>query len=143
GYRAKTILNTARTLINGYIDEKELLNMKPLEIERTLRKIKGVGPYTARLAIALFSRKYELPPVDNWLKKIVGIVYSIDESLVENYWIEKWGKWSALAAIATTIALDAEPLSKAVARIRNRQLLPVINQAPTPLNMIGFCPHHT
>lgn len=139
GYRAKTILNTARTLLNGEIREEDIINMKSIEIERTLRKIKGIGPYTARLAIALSTRRYELPPVDKWLKKIASIVYSIDENLVEKYWTERWNKWAALAAIATTIALDAEPLNRALVRIRNHQLLPVLNQTPTPLNMIGFC----
>ncbi|MEM0368756.1 MAG: hypothetical protein QXN57_04870, partial [Desulfurococcaceae archaeon] len=96
-------------------------------------------PYTARLAIALSARKYDLPPMDNWLRKIISITYGIDEKFAEEFWIEKWGKWSALTSIMVTITLDAEPLSKAIQRISRRELLPKSDLSPTPINMKGFC----
>ncbi|MEM4977242.1 MAG: hypothetical protein QXT64_07960 [Desulfurococcaceae archaeon] len=138
GYRAKTIVNVARALENKEIPG-DLLRLSPDEMEYVLTSIKGIGPYTARLAIAITARRYELPPIDRWLRKIASLVYAVDENYVEKYWLEKWGKWAALASIATTIALDAEPLQKAIERVRKRELLPKLNKSPTPVNMIGFC----
>ena len=138
GYRAKTILNVAKYFTSGGY-EIDISSMKPVEVERELRRIKGVGQYTARLAIALSQRRYELPPIDRWLSKIIGFVYGVDEKYSEEYWVEKWGSWSALASIAVTIALDAEPLSKALERIRYGKLTPDPGLKQSPLNMYGFC----
>lgn len=138
GYRAKAIVNVARAMESGEISSS-VLELSPEEMENVLTSVKGVGPYTARLAIALAARRYELPPIDRWLRKIASLVYAVDEKYVEEYWVERWGKWSALAAIATTIALDAEPLQKAVERVKKRELLPKPNKTPSPVNMTGFC----
>lgn len=139
GFRAKALLNTAKTIASGVIETKSFLEKEPQEMERVLREISGIGPYTARFAIALFARKYDLPPVDRWLKKIIRTMYGVDEKYAEEFWINKWGKWSALATIATTITLDAEPLTKALQRLRRRELLPKLNTSPSPINMNAFC----
>lgn len=138
GYRAKTILNTARAIVSGLIDELENTS-GVCEAERSLKRIDGIGPYTARLAIVLSMNNYTLPPVDRWLKKIISVVYSVDEKYAEEFWVSKWGEWSGLASIATTIALDAEPLSRALERIRRGELLPNPSVNPSPVNMSGFC----
>jgi hypothetical protein len=44
-----------------------------------------------------------------------------------------------LASIAVTIALDAEPLTQALERVRSRRLLPDPYKSPSPFNMEGFC----
>jgi N-glycosylase/DNA lyase len=139
GYRSRTIINVARFLLESGVSERELSRIKPEKAEKVLRGIKGVGPYTARLAITFSTRRYELPPIDRWLMRIASTAYSIDEKLVEEYWVNKWGKWSALAAVAVTVALDAEPLSRALARLESGQLLPNRAASPTPVNMRGFC----
>lgn len=138
GYRAKTIINAAEALSKPDFTES-VLESPPREAEELLKSIKGVGSYTARLAIAFSMRRYELPPVDRWLRKVASIAYMVDEKAVEEYWVEKWGKWSALAAIATTVALDAEPLSKAVERVKRGELLPEPSKKPSPVNMKAFC----
>lgn len=139
GYRAKTIKNIAEFIVREEIEDSELERKDPRDIERTLTTIKGVGPYTARLAMTLALRRYELPPIDRWLRKIASAVYEVDESIVEDYWVKKWNKWSGLASIYVTIALDAEYLQKALERVRNRDILPRISKKPSPLNMQAFC----
>jgi len=79
-------------------------------------------------------RKYDLPPIDRWLRKIISIPLRDAEKI----WRHKWDKWSGLAALATTIALDAKPLSKALERIKNKQLVPIDKDKPTPLNLWKF-----
>lgn len=143
GYRVKTVLNVAKAIIKDEVEEEYMYHVNSVDAENNLRKIKGIGPYTARLAIALSMRKYDLPPIDNWLRKIISIVYGIDENFAEEFWVEKWGKWSALASIMVTIALDAEPLRKALQRINRGELLPKPDLDPTPVNMRGFCNQNT
>lgn len=139
GYRARTILAVAKELARGSLSHERIEAMDAVEAERELMSIKGVGHYTARLSIALAMRKYELPPIDRWLRKIVSVAYGVDEKFVEEFWRKRWGKWSALAAIVTTVALDAEPLGKALERVRRRELLPKVEINPSPINMEGFC----
>lgn len=139
GFRAKTIINIAKALVNGVVEPLYVEKAPVTDAEKTLRSIGGVGPYTARLALALSTRRYELPPIDKWLRRIVSAVYNVDERYVEELWVEKWGKWSALASIAVTITLDAEPLTNALERIRRRELLPKPGFWPSPVNMVPFC----
>jgi N-glycosylase/DNA lyase len=139
GYRAKTVVNVAKAFVNGDVDEEAINEGTPVYAESVLRELKGIGPYTARLAIALSMRKYDLPPIDRWLKKIISVVYGIDEKFAEEFWVEKWRMWSALTSIMVTIALDAEPLNKALQRIHRREILPSPSVKPSPMNMRSFC----
>lgn len=139
GYRAKTIKNTAEFFLENktrnLLEEVE----DPRDLEATLTSIKGIGPYTARLAMVISLRRYELPPIDKWIRRIASYIYDIDESIVETYWSRKWGRCAGLAALYTTIALDAEPLQRALERIKNKELLPKMTCQPSPLNMKSFC----
>ena len=99
GYRARTVVNIAEAIASGRIPpEEELARAGTGEVESLLRAVKGVGSYTARLALALSLRRYELPPIDRWV--------------------------SALAVLALTVALDAAPLRKAHERLESGRLLP-------------------
>jgi len=139
GYRAETILRVAESIVTGIVKYEDISKVSVEEAESMLRKIKGVGPYTARLALMLSTRRYELPPIDRWLRRIISVVYGVDEREAEEFWVEKWGKWSALASLAVTITLDAEILSKALMRIKRREVIPNPLVKPSPLNMSGFC----
>ncbi|MEM0027132.1 MAG: hypothetical protein QXT53_04755 [Ignisphaera sp.] len=122
GYRAKTVVALAKLFT-----EKQHLNGFDVgsgELEEELLSIRGVGEYTSRLALALSLRDYSKPPIDRWLRRIVSEVYRVDEKNVEREYIRVWGRWSALAALYTTVALDAEPLTKALERVRAGQLRP-------------------
>ncbi len=133
GYRARTILEVAKAI--KALDENSLAKKPEDSIEKELLSIRGIGPYTARLAIALALRKYSLAPFDRWLRKIAAKAYGIQEEEAEKHWHMKWREWSALAAIATTIALDAEPLTKALRRIEEKRLLPENQSKPTPATL--------
>ncbi|MEM4880633.1 MAG: hypothetical protein QXP89_00700 [Desulfurococcaceae archaeon] len=60
-----------------------------VETEKELKRVKGVGCYTARLTLAPATGRYEFPPVNRWLKGMVSVVYGIDEYLVKEYWVKK------------------------------------------------------
>ena len=138
GYRANTIYNVAKVFAKKELDQEAIVKSSSPIIEDKLKGIKGIGSYTARLSIILAFRKYDLPPIDRWLRKIISIVYGVPLGDAERIWRDKWGRWSGLAALATTIALDAKPLSKALERIKNKQLVPMDKDKPTPLNLWKF-----
>lgn len=125
GYRSATVLRVAEAVESGALPSRELLAAEPAErAEAALRSVKGVGSYTARLALALALRRYELPPVDRWVRALAAKAYGVGEEAVEAEWRRRWGGWSALAVVALTVALDAAPLSKALARLESGRLLP-------------------
>ena len=125
GYRSATVLRVAEAVVSGALPSSEDLAVEPVErAETILKKISGVGSYTARLALALALRKYELPPIDRWVRALAAKAYGVEEKAVEAEWRKRWGRWSALAVVALTIALDAAPLSKAIARLDGGRLLP-------------------
>ncbi len=130
GYRAKTILRIAE-----YFTNNREIPGDPVELKSSLLNIKGVGEYTVRLSLVLSKRYYNEPPIDRWLKKIIQVVYNTSEKEAEEYYKKHWSKWSGLAALLTTIALDAVTLSKALERIRNKQVIPLIKDKPTPLTL--------
>lgn len=138
GYRSETVINVAKAFIRGDLSDDLPMRLSLKELEYVLMNIKGVGHYTARLAIALSSRRYELPPIDRWLRALASLAYGISEREVEGYWVSRWGRWSALAAIATTITLDAEPLRRALRRIREGLITPMVTDKPSPTNMWRF-----
>lgn len=139
GYRAEIALRVAESIVNDIIKYEDVSKLSIEEAEKTLRRIKGIGSYTARLALMLSTRTYRLPPMDRWLKRIVSVVYSVSEREAEKYWAEKWGRWAGLASLAVTIVLDAEVLSRALERIKCGKVIPDPNVKPSPLNMNGFC----
>ncbi len=140
GYRASTIERIARAIQNGDISEELLESLPPRDAEAVLRRVRGVGSYTARLGMALGLRIYDLPPIDRWVRALASRAYSVDEKRVEDEWIRRWGRWSALAVIALTIALDAEPLRRALERVSKGDLAPHADAVPTPLNLWRWRP---
>ena len=141
GYRASVIENVARAIASGELRFEDLTRTDPRKAEARLRELRGVGPYTARLALALGARVYDLPPIDRWVKAIASLAYGVDERSVESVWIARWGKWSALAVLALTIALDAEPLRKAIERVERGLLEPREDLVPSPLNLWRWRPY--
>ena len=130
GYRAKTIHNIAEEFVRGNITN----DFRDCHNPESLKTINGVGNYTARLANVLTYRKYNEPPIDRWLAKIISHVYNVPVNDTERYWEKYWGSWSGLASILATIALDAEPLSKAIKRIDEGLVYPSTNDM-SPLNL--------
>jgi len=125
GYRAETVARLARAFVGRSLPpEGELAEVGAAEAEAALRGVKGVGSYTARLALALGLRRYELPPIDRWVRAVAARAYGIEEREVEGLWRAKWGRWGALAVVALTIALDAAPLREALRRVEEGRLLP-------------------
>jgi len=135
GYRKEFIVSIAQWIENKHVTGADLKRLRSEDAEALLRSIRGVGSYTARLALVLSARKYDLPPIDKWLKKIVSEVYSVPEKDVEKFWKNYWEAYSGLASVLVTIALDAVPLTKALERIKRGVLAPVASGGVSPLTL--------
>ncbi len=133
GYRAKTIINTAQWFIGDY----KSTTSDNTTVEELLQ-IKGIGPYTARLALVLSQRKYDEPPIDRWVKRIVAETYSVSPDDAEDELVERFDRWAGLAVLVLTIALDAEPLRRALERIKAGRVLPEDTGYPTPLTLYKY-----
>ena len=135
GYRAETIKRCAKAFYSNTLSEEKLQKYD----EKDLTSIKGIGKYTARLALILSDRRYELPPIDRWLAKIISEVYNVPLGKAEEEWVSRWGRWCGLAAFITTLALDAEPLTQALKRIQEGKITPTFNENKiTPLTLWKF-----
>lgn len=141
GYRADTVVRIAERFVRGEVpDEGELARMEAGEAERSLKTVRGVGSYTARLALALSARRYELPPIDRWVRALASRAYGVSGGEVESAWVNRWGRWSALAVVALTVALDAAPLREALARLEAGRLLPEPGKlSPSTLWSFALC----
>jgi len=139
GYRAKTIEGVAQAFAGRAMPSvEELERLDSSRIEDMLTGFRGVGSYTARIAMVLALRRYDLLPVDRWLRTIASKVYGVPERDSEKALVRVWGKWSGLAAIALTITLDAAPLREALARIERGELLPKMASGPSPATLWRF-----
>ena len=121
GYRTRIVLDAARRFVELDTDD----------LHRTLRDVKGVGPYTYGLACALAYREYNHKVIDRWVK---GLYETLGVKNVEKYYEEVWGPWKAYATWMLTIVLDAVPLSKAIERVKRGEVKPTM-QGLTPLTM--------
>ena len=132
GYRAETIIKAAVAASQGALDD--LAKLKSQDAEAKLKEIKGIGSYTARLALVLAHRRYELLPLDRWLKSLAKEVYKLNN--VEEELKRMWGNWCGLAMFFTTVVLDADVLSIALKRALSGDVSPRAQPSrPTPLTL--------
>jgi len=138
GYRAETVVRATSAIERGLLEGIEGLGDE--EAEERLKEVKGIGAYTARLALVLSQRRYGLLPLDRWLERIAREVYKLDD--VERGLKVKWGRWCGLAVFFTTVVLDAEVLSKALRRALTGGVKPVVQRdrlSPLTLWMHEVC----
>lgn len=138
GYRAETLIRVAMAIKRDFLDQ--LKDLKDDEAESMLKEIKGVGSYSARLALILSQRRYGLLPLDRWLKRLAEEVYGLRD--VEEGLKAKWGRWCGLATFFTTVVLDAEVLRKALKRALNGDVKPRLSHkslSPLTLWMHSIC----
>lgn len=111
GYRYKTIMELKKIEVTcENVDE--------------LKKIKGIGDYSLGLIKLFGCRDYSALILDRWLKAVFEEAYGDWER------IKEFGKWKGLVSLLTTVALDAVPLRKALARVREGKVCPVEDFSP-------------
>ena len=106
--KAEYVIDLSKCIEENKLDLNELKTKSTSEIISELLKIRGIGVWTAELAVIRgIHRLVALPADDIGLRRVVSHYYNNDEpiSADELRRIAKgWGKWSGLAAFYLVVA---------------------------------------
>ena len=119
GYRAHYVLEAAKVFVNEELEDEIREERNDEKAYSVIKRVKGLGVYSGRLALLLAHRRYSLTPLDRWTIRILSEVYARKKlSLTEAEKVAKevWGPWSGLSVYFMTIVLDAEVISSALKR---------------------------
>lgn len=100
GFRAKYIVDAAKTVLEGKIN---LAEVRKMEIERAreeLQKIAGVGPKVADCVLLFSAQKHDAFPIDVWVKRVMEYFYSDKEmkfAQIQEFAKEKFGSLAGFA----------------------------------------------
>ncbi len=75
GYRDKYLIETEKQISNGEFDLLKPFELSTDEAKKYLMTLKGVGPKVADCILLFAYQKYDVFPVDTWIKKLYFIIY--------------------------------------------------------------------
>jgi N-glycosylase/DNA lyase len=75
GYRDKYILRTSRQILDNEIDMNILKNKNRSESRREMLKLYGVGRKVADCILLFSGTRYDIFPVDRWVKRVMAKLY--------------------------------------------------------------------
>lgn len=100
GFRAPYILDAIRLVIAGEVNLERLPNMPLEEAKKALMKIKGVGSKVADCVLLFGARRYEVFPVDVWVKRVMEYYYFKEDTKIDHihtYAVESYGSLAGFA----------------------------------------------
>lgn len=75
GYRDKAILDGARQVAEGVLVDGELSRLSTLEARAKLLKVHGVGPKVADCVLLFGLGRFEVFPVDVWIRRAMAMLF--------------------------------------------------------------------
>ena len=99
GFRAKYIVNTCKSILNG-VNLDELSKLPTKNCKKELMKLMGVGPKVADCVMLFSMGKTDAFPVDVWIKRIMENLYIKQEmslNQIQKYAEEKFGEYAGIA----------------------------------------------
>lgn len=100
GYRDKYILRAAQQVINKEIDMSSIFNRDTQEARKEMLKLYGVGEKVADCILLFSGTKYDIFPVDRWVKRVMAELYLGYEASYQELYefaIEKFGDLAGFA----------------------------------------------
>ena len=88
GFRVKYILDAAKKVRDGEIDESELITLDTAEVSERLQTVHGVGPKVAACVMLYGMGRLETVPIDVWMKKVFAKYFDTTPEL---------GRWGGVA----------------------------------------------
>ena len=94
GFRDKYLYN----IVNSDLDINKIYNMNSLEALDYLMDFNGIGMKVASCILLFAYKKYDVFPIDTWVKKYMKDEYNIEgEKNIKKFAKEKYGNYSGLA----------------------------------------------
>lgn len=134
GYRARFLGEAAARAAGLGLAAWSLERGVCLSAAGELEEARGVGAYTAALIRLLGCKDYSAAPVDRWLLRLAAEAYGVEERAVPGLLRERFPGYSGLAAYAATLCCDAQPLRRALERLRRGECRPGLDE-PSPLTL--------
>lgn len=88
GFRVKYILDAAKRVKDGEIDESELMSLDTASVSARLQSIHGVGPKVTACVMLYGMGRLETVPIDVWMKKVFAKYFDSTPDL---------GRWGGVA----------------------------------------------
>ncbi len=100
GYRDMYILDAIEKIALGEVDLEKIKDMETNKAKENLMKIKGVGSKVADCILLFSLNRYEVCPIDVWMKKVLASRYNLENVKEKDTIIEinkKWGNYAGIA----------------------------------------------
>ena len=98
GFRDKYLKSIIDKINNKEIDLEEFYNLSTNDALNKLMENNGIGPKVASCILLFAYQKYDVFPVDTWVKKIMKTSYNIEgEKNIRNFASKTYGEYSAIA----------------------------------------------
>ena len=98
GFRDKYIKSIIEKLNNQEFNLDEFYTLNTTEALNKLMENNGIGPKVASCILLFAYQKYDVFPVDTWVKKIMKSNYMIEgEKNIRTFAVNTYGKYSAIA----------------------------------------------
>jgi N-glycosylase/DNA lyase len=83
GFRCKYIYQTSRMMAQGTVDAEQLKQMDTHQARKELMKLPGVGPKVADCILLFSGLKYDVFPIDVWVKRVMEELYLKKEATLK------------------------------------------------------------
>ena len=102
GFRDKRVYDTVQKILKKEINLNEIEKEKNIEIVRNnLLAIPGVGPKVADCVMLFSLKKFEVFPVDVWVRRVIAELYFDNKEqqpkVIQNFAKEQYGNLAGLA----------------------------------------------
>lgn len=108
GYRAKFLMEIARHFVQNPHFEEKIKTMSFEDAKKNLMEIKGVGPYSARIALFQYLRRPHEINFDSWKRKIFSkFFFGNEDEPVEKVEKEAKNRWGVYAGYAALYIIES------------------------------------
>ena len=98
GFRDGYLVELMYKLNNGLFDLDSIFSMDPNTALEFLKSLKGIGTKVASCILLFAYYKFDVFPIDTWVKKIVKDLYNVEgEENIKNFAKDKYGMYSGIA----------------------------------------------
>ena len=98
GFRDRYLVDIISDIVENRLNVNYIFEMNSEDSLRYLMSFRGIGMKVASCILLFAYQKYDVYPIDTWVKKYMDVNYGIkDENKIKKFCKEKYGKYSGLA----------------------------------------------